>query len=406
MFSNVIPKSLNFFDDIEKLAGVSERQESYLYPETGNNAYGPQQSIIRFRFNAGMLDLRDSQWEFTATCSSTGGTYCRFSNGIFTIVNRVRLLIGSQPVIDTIYFNQIFQLWLLSMDPNFITTTASILWGVGSQATRNSDATNPNRFYNLNLSYVCELLGVVWPADFISDQISLEIYLEDPNRCIETDGTSPTYVVNTNQYHYGVFKCTQDYLELVNKKIASGGIMIPYKAYDNYVSSISSGISNIQNVIPFKRQCLLGITYCMRNALTVASPATNDKFLTFVNYPVYNSSRLKINDTYYPNDRVLNTYEAYIQNLEYWCVMHTEPVDYGTSWPTYFVLSQSISQNPRHIDINDVISGVDTSMATSTITAELVLNTPGTATNQEFQYYGYFYGVLYIKPNKTIQFQQ
>ena len=405
-FSNVIPKALDYFSEVEKLAGVQKRIESYIYPETGNNAYGPTNNIIRFRFNAGMLDLRDSFWEFTATTSATGGTYCRFSQGMSCIINRLRILVGSNCMIDTSNANVLYQLFLLGQDPGYLSTTAAVLMGYTNAATRNADATNPNRYYNINLGYICELLNIVWPADFISDQVCVEIYLEQASRCIETDGTNPTYVVNTNQYHYGVFECTEEYLALVRDKIANGGIMIPYKAYDNFVGNITASATNIQTVLPYKRQCLLGVTYCARNNTNVSNPAINDRFQTFLNYSVFSSSRLKINDTYWPNDKVNNVYEAYIQNLELWCLEHQLPVQYGNDWTNYFVVSQSVTQDPRHLEHNDIISGIDTSQATSTIMAELILNSPGAPALEEIQYFGYFYGLMYIRPNRSITFQQ
>lgn len=405
-FNNVIPRALDYFSEVEKLAGIQKRIESYIYPETGNNSYGPTNNIIRFRFNAGMLDLRDSFWEFTGTCAATGGTYCRFSQGMSCVINRLRVLVGSNCMIDISNANVLYQLFLLGQDPGFLNSTAAVLMGYTSQTVRNTDATNANRNYNINLGYICELLNIVWPSDFISDQICVEIYLEQANRCIETDGTNPTYVINTNQYHYGAFECTEEYLSLVRDKINSGGIMIPYKSYENYVGNVTAGATNIQVVVPFKRQCLLGITYCARDNTVVSNPAISDKFQTFLNYTSFSSSRLKINDSYWPNDRVNNVYEAYIQNLELWCLEHVLPVQYGTNWPQYFVISQSVAQDPRHLDHNDIISGIDTSQSTSTVTAELVLNSPGASVLEEVQYFGYYYGLMYIRPNKSITFQQ
>jgi hypothetical protein len=278
-FSNVIPKGLDYFSMVEKLAGVNLRSESYLYPETGSNAYNYQNNIIRFRFNAGMLDLRDSMWEFNATCSATGGTFCRFSQGISCIVQRIVLKIGSNTMIDTINANLLYSLFNLSQDPAYLTTTATLLEGYGNATSRNTDATNASRYYNLKLGNICELLNIVWPADFISEQITLEIYLENPNRCLESDGTNPTYVVNFNQYHYGVFECTSEYYSLLRNKINTQGIMIPYKAYENFVSTLTAGSTNIQTVLPFKRQCLLAVLYAMRNNANVSNPAINDKFI-------------------------------------------------------------------------------------------------------------------------------
>lgn len=405
-FSNVIPKGLDYFSMIEKLAGVNKRTESYIYPETGSNAYSPQNNIIRFRFNTGMLDFRDSMWEFNATCSATGGTYCRFSQGIGCLVQRLVLKIGSNTMIDTVNFNLLYSMFNLSQDPAYLTTTAAFLEGYTSQATRNADATNTARYYNLKLGNICELLNIVWPADFISEQVTVEIYLENPNRCLESDGTNPTYVVNFNQYHYGVFECTSEYYELLRGKIASEGVMIPYKAYENFVSTLPINSTNIQTVLPFKRQCLLSVLYVARNNANVSNPAINDKFETFLNNAVFNSARIKINDQYYPNDKVQNIYEAYLQNLEVWDKELLEPVQYGNDWVDYFIVSQSVTQNPRHLEMNDVISGIDTSLATSTITAEIILNSPGAPVLEEVQYYGNFYGLMYIRPDRSITFQQ
>lgn len=408
-FSNVIPQGLDYFSMVEKLAGVNKRTESYVYPETGSNAYGPSNNIIRFRFNNGMLDFRDSMWEFNATCSATGGTYVRFSQGIGCIVNRLVLKIGSNTMIDTCNANLLYSLFNLSQDPGYLSTTATILEGYGNAASRNADATNVNRFYNLKLGNICELLNIVWPADFIADQITLEIYLETASRCIETDGTAPTYQVNFNQYHYGVFECTSEYMELVRNKIASDGIMIPYKAYENYVSTLTANSTNIQTVLPFKRQCLLSVLYAARNNANVSNPAINDKFETFLNYAQFSSARLKINDQYYPNDKVQNTYEAYLQNLEVWDCEYLLPIQYGADWTNNFIVSQSVTQNPRHLNPNgaqDIISGIDTSLSTSTITAEIILQAGGAPVLEEVQYYGRFYGMMYIRPNRTITFQQ
>jgi hypothetical protein len=92
--------------------------------------------------------------------------------------------------------------------------------------------------------------------------------------------------------------------------------------------------------------------------------------------------------------------------LEVWDKELLEPVQYGNDWLDNFIISQSVSQNPRHLEMNDIISGIDTSLATSTITAELILGSPGAAVLEEVQYYGMFYGLMYIKPDRSITFQQ
>lgn len=392
-----IPQSLDFFQNVPIINKyVSKREETFVYPEAANSGYSPQNSIIRFSLSNGMLDLRKSSWEFYATASATGGTYVRFSKGITCTVNRLRVMCGTTVLEDIINFNLLYAAKLLSKDPAFLSTSATVLMGYGDAAARNTDNANPNRRYVVNLGFLSDLLNRVIPQNYMNSQLRIELYMEQAGRCIETDGTNPTYTINNNQFHYSLLKTTSEFDNLIQFPI-----LISYKSWENYVNQYAASTNNSQTIIPIKKRQMTGIFSVSRNQTDTNNPASNDKFQTYQLYSQFGNSRYKINNTYFPLDKVEDTYDSYIQMVDFWRVKYNQPIQYGNSWPTSFINAQNICQRTSADEADDYICGIDTSKDTSSVVSEITFNS-GVPALQEVQYYAQYYNVITINGDKSV----
>jgi hypothetical protein len=389
-----IPQSLDFFGTIPAINKyIKSRTETQVYPETGNSGYDQNNSIIRFKTLEGLIDLKNAYWEFNATTSATGGTYTCFSRGISCIMDRLRVLLGTTVCDNILNANVLYASKLLSEDPNYLSTTAALLMGYTAQAQRITDSTNPNRLYAISLGYISEFLEKVIPSDLIKQPLTIEIYLASANRCLETDtGTNLNYTINNNKFHYSVLEATQDFYGMIQYPI-----LIPYKSWENNTGVFLSGINSSNYTIPFSKKQEVGIYYLSRNQSDVNNPQSLEKFNTYQLYTQYSDSKLKVNNVYFPNDKVDGVNDAYVHMLDFWRKGLEDPCQYGTSWGTTFIIAQNICQRTSDKDNGggDYLCGVDISKSNSSVVAEINFLSPVPA-NQEVQYYGNYYNVLTI----------
>lgn len=403
---NGLPSSLgDLFSDVPLINKyVIDREETYIYPETGPNNYGNANSIIRFRLLNGLLDLRNSDWQFSATAINTGGTgtYVTFTSPIVAIVNRLRALCGTTVLADTLNWGLAYANKMLSEDPGWLASTATNLLGYGTHAQLITNNANANQTYVVNLGYLEEFLNKIIPADKLPSQITIELYLEtNPSRVIESDYTGGvfSYTISNCQFHYSTLKVSQAFENMIQYPI-----LIPYRSWENYTNQFLVGSTNIQTVLPFKKKKAMGMHYVARDMTNVATASFLGKFTTYLNYAIYANSRFKINSTYYPLDKVQNVYDLYMQLIDYYCVPYNKPVQYGTSWSTELLVSQNLSQeNSDEEETSQIISGLDISRDTSSVIAEQIFNTPGPATLQEVQYYLRYWNVLTINSTGRIE---
>lgn len=399
---NVLPESIDFVQDSVNAGGVVTRFDVFQRPETGTNNY-TQRDIIRIRLPGNMSDLRQSTLQFTTSITGGGGaTFTRFSKNM-PVIQRFRVLFGSQVVVDVTNQNLLEYLCLQQERQDYQTSTGIILRGTGDTTQRNADSLLTNRVYCLDFSKVHKCLDKVWPLNFIQEQMTLEFTLEEANKCLESDASGGTYQLNNVEFHYSVMNMSREFNDMLRSKLqTSGGLMMPYKAWTNYVNTqLQSGTNSIQAQLPFRNLSMLGVIYCARNSANIIDITSLDKFENYLNNSTFSNARLKVDNTYYPNDKLDSVQDAYTTYLEFWAKSYYCDTYAGADWTNRFQLAQSIAQHPKELD-QPLVQGVNVARAGTSIIAELEL-TGGSAVNQELQYFAHIYNVIKILPDGTLQ---
>lgn len=289
---HVVP---NYLAHNDTSVAVEAGREMVKKPFT-NFPYTPSQRLARLDLpDTGVYDFSRAFLAFTASCSATGGTYCRFSNGIHNLINRIRLLEGTMPIQTIEDYNLLHScLWEVGRQRGIDSTIAESLFGYGSQAQRNTWSTS--RDYRIPINLPCLLERVV-DFSMLNNIIRIEIQWEDPSALIETDGTAPTYTIEEVYLHI-------EHLKKMSPQYRSKirGLKGLHWTFDHWESFKTSLDSNRKDyVIPLVKQSLLSLVCLSRDAGTINSTTTNDKFEVY-NYNNLNSVRIKLNEELWPEE--------------------------------------------------------------------------------------------------------
>lgn len=298
--SVVIPDSVKFKTVKAGLAArrvpVKWRSEQQTYSSNGNK-------LVRIILPDGALfDTRSGYLSFDLAITTTGGAYKRVHSGIFSILNRMRILVNSKEVENILDYNDIYsKLWEMT-NPNLTTSNIAIQsLGFGTQAQRNVLGAAAST------SYACPLFGGVLntellPFDNLSTGMVLEFYLEDPLRCIETDGTAPQYTVTNVIFHMERLELDPSYRSFIAAYIRANGLQLGFHTWERNIAALTQGTS--QNiVINQKSSSVNGILNYFTLSTNSTVTTVNDKFLTWLPLGLSTYS-VNVNGTIFPDEPI------------------------------------------------------------------------------------------------------
>lgn len=343
--------------------------------------------------NTGIFDFHVSGLYFTMSVSATGGTYARVSNGIYTSINRIRLLVGSKVVEDINNYGLLHSIVNRFGNPNFTSSLGFALLGEGSQARRNTLAAGHSYFMNLILG---SLAAKPLPLYLMKEKVVLEVYFDNnPSNWIETDGTNPQFnVTNLNFYCDQILFDNQYESQLKSELDRTGSIVLPYVSWENYDNTMTSATSNSLQ-IPCRKKSLKNMMSVMRTSSTLSDTTVNDKF------EVYNNTNItlncvnfqsKINNDFYPQVATQASNEdpqAYVEMLKllsFWQGYAPEEYSNAVSqnfWIDKFAMCVNLTPEKISDDFNDfenTLSGVNTSDNSSTVLMNIQLAAVGFVT--------------------------
>lgn len=299
-FSTVIPDSVKFKPVRAGLAArripVRWRSEAQTYASNGNQ-------LVRIVLPDGALyDTRSAYLTFDLTLTKTGGTYARLASGVFSIINRLRILVNSTEVENIINYNDIYsKLWEMTV-PNLVTGNIGVTTlGFGTQAQRNvlgAAATT---------SYTCPLLSGVLntellPFDNLSTGMVLELLLENPLMCVETDGTNPIISISNVMFHMERLELDESYRAYVASYVRSNGLQLGFHTWERNINALTQGTA--QNIsISSKNSSVNGILNFFTLSSQTTTTTVNDKFLNWLPLGM-TSFQININGKIFPDEPV------------------------------------------------------------------------------------------------------
>lgn len=307
-----------------------------------------EQRIMRFRFdNNALQDFRRAYIVFNATITASGGggTYSRFAQGIWSVVNRLRIK-GQMELEDIHKYNLLYSLLHETMTEPDVDSNMGSLWGIGTTGDRNGWASGRDYCLPVFSGFLSQ--GIL-PLSLIHDKLELEIYLEEPNACIETDYSTYSYTITDIHLVYDRLTPSRSIAGQLQALVNSGQYAFFYRSFANYHSSLSVASAQVQ--IHHRSDVVDGYFTIMRTTSTLNSPTTNDKFLTY-NYNNCNSYQLRHNNVLVP-DEAIDTTDRAIQ-------AYMTLLRYLGRWKLRGVFTDAISLTPsayinnRFIIVNDV----------------------------------------------------
>jgi hypothetical protein len=272
--------------------------------------------IMRLEFpRNGLYDFKRGYLKLTCNCVQTGGTYVRFSRLISCIFYQVKVLVGNEELVNQRSFNlKTAQFWEVGRIPGsgIDGTIGYSCYGVGSQAQRNAWAAGHTYYVPFDVGFF-----TAQPVNFsaISKPVVLEITLETPGRCLESDGGSLNYSVTDAELSTEIL--TEMAPEYMGAVMRMGGWHWVTNDYDEYISEITTNRRTID--IPHVGQSIHAITIIMRDQNTIADPTVDDRLTTW-NYNDATSLQFKVNNDFFPERPYNATGEAtelYIELLKF-----------------------------------------------------------------------------------------
>lgn len=370
-----LPESLAL-NELYKYGGVKSRINNYFSAIPESN-YTPGQ-IIKLQYPMELIDSRSHSLEFTVTGTpGVGATYTRFNKDIRSIFNRMVIKFGGKTVYETVNQNLLFNILDGTYDYNWEDTAGLIALGTGNATQRNADFINPNRIYSVQLyGLSAEFLNKVLPLNKLQVQMTVELTLEIPSKCIESDGTNPSYTVNNVRMHYASIVPDDNWNNMYNNKVTSG-INYNFVSFDNFQTTtlLPAGTQSSTAILTYRYTSLIAIIMVMRPTANINNLASNDKLNTF-NFNNLSEAQVKIGGYNQPQDRQRNVPDS----LQMYCETFNlsmrsafiSATDFGTN---SYVLAIPLSKHPREWnDSNGSISGINTSIANN-ILLDIQFNT-------------------------------
>lgn len=242
--------------------------------------------------------------KMTVTTSKTGGTYSRVSLPAYSIISRCVIKCGT----TVLYDNDAEGLW----DAIQVYSDRSQAWilneglyhGVDSTSNRNTDYAAGKALY-LDLG-VIDFLTQPYPAykNDNSAELTIKFYLANASDCVETDGTTPTLVVDTPKLILDYVDLSNDQeMALRNQKTVSGVVYNNIKRQE-YILPASTTTQSIN--LNHRCKDLTAIVVCARIDGNLGDVTSNDKFTTWELDDLHNM-KLKINNKSYVFEEGLDT---------------------------------------------------------------------------------------------------
>lgn len=374
--SFVVPTSLKW---TRPKYGPRGTRKEFRLPAITSSYSTNSDKIVRFTFNnSGLVDFRRGFISFDLTLTTVGGTYRRLSQGVWSIFNRLVLKTGST-LEDIREYNLLHSL-LFECTKSF--DVQDVLgpdaYGYATQAVRNAKGLVTT---NYSMPLICGfMLSGIVPLGVLQQVLQLELYIDEPTKFVETDGTNPVVTLTNIFFHYEVLSLGDEFTAAINSMTMGSGLCYPFRSFTYYTQPVITANSNL--VIPHSSSGIESYIHVMRRSDTLNNTTVNDKFITWNKNDTFDA-QLRFNNEYFPLEPVkydgdeLQGYITYLRWIDSWRLAGI----YTKTIPT--ITAQAFNTN-RFVIVNQVethpdeglVSDKSTTMAGNNVFLRLQLNAP------------------------------
>ena len=251
------------------------------------------------------------QFNADGASSGGGGTYQRFENGIKSIIKEVRVFSSGNRILNPLFYNVKAAMEQgLNGDPDS-SLIGGMLEGLGTRSDRNTWCED-------NLKYVIyvELLPIakgtksinILPASFFAGDLKVEIFFEEPSRCMRSDYTTLAYNITNSRMRLDYILPSASLVGEMKALFQTGGFKLPIEERLYYSNPLNSGQTRYELNFAITKESVKKVLFAMRTASTVASGTTDDKLSTF-NHNSIQDYQFHVGGYNFPQD-VVNTTSA------------------------------------------------------------------------------------------------
>lgn len=321
--------------------GIAVYNEPYFWNPIDNGTYSAK-SNNRIRIDipsSDIWDFRHGWFAADVTITSDGVSqnelppYLRMAAGTWNLFERLRHLSNLSPFEEMYpYWSLYSWQWIFEQSETIEQTFREQL-GVGTQNERNSWAMNTGgtpatggvakRFiFPIDLGW---LTSGPFPAKMINTTQSIEVFLADPNQCIESNCGNLNFSLSNVELH--AYKLTNKFPGCINDYrgtsweegfcsfIKSGQYEVMLDYFDWYQNTNLTQQGSY--LVPVKTAAIQGIYTVFGNVQDISNPKVNDKALTFPKHAL-SQFQYKIFAKTYPEQPVDCRNEAF-QAYQFYC---------------------------------------------------------------------------------------
>lgn len=297
MFPTTAPKDLVYNDILMAPAGSRQWMETL-----ADN--GTQFQPVNSKFSVTMrsrsiLDFGQAFLNFQASCTASDGSPVFFTNGIWNIISRIRVVLGSYVLFDQLEKN-VFESfnYAFCRASNYDSTIGYSIQGIGSVSERQEWASGKTYAIPLNIPLLtseeiimANMQGIV-----------IEFYLAPATSVVCSDvTTAPTAQLNYTITNPRIRCHEVRYQDDLQQALVSlDPVVYPYVNYKQFSTQIVAGSGTFQYILPLKVQCFYRLICFTRPSADVNQPTVTDALTTDFSYNKCTQYQLRVDNDYFP----------------------------------------------------------------------------------------------------------
>lgn len=383
---------------------VSETQVVRVQPRDSSSSYvvtSSSNQTIRFALPRNIFGCNFSNLKFRFDFSIQGGTTPSCVNGIFSVINRLRLIAGGTTLLDEEQYGLAEWLRFNLYANSAITANSAIAFGIDSQVNRRTAAAG-RQYIIYPLNFLSS--NVVVPYAMMNNDIYLEFVLENPNACIESATAVTSYTIANPVLLVESVIPSEKYKSELMGMASANQLRYAFVGHNYYIQACASTNNNIR--IPETCRSLKGVYHGQRLSTVTGDQTSANK--RDLNYNATNLIQYKIDNTInMPPDPIQCNgvaIEQYLYSIEYFNGNAYDPYRWSPyNSPATFVSTAFIPAFAfeKQSDLNDnMLSGYDLSKSAGGIQVNIQMSS-GIANNQ-LELFTSYDAVLTINRNGAI----
>lgn len=301
-----IPEAFHVGHDIAKGMDI-KRTWLKLDPDAKQSSYAPGEKIIielpKGQSKGRMYDMLNGALRVKIAYTNNGTTpaYTRIEKGAWNLINRMRIMVGTEQIHDCTDYNMIRTfLWETETNTDVKASKVADIQGYSSTTNR---ALN-NKVWWIALDH--PFLNRVIHTGHYKDPIRIELTFEAALKCLESDvvGSSFTYALSEVKFYVPELSGNAQY-EAALAANNSYAVNCSWLKYYRAPGSIAAAETLVTDTFKQKYSSVKKIDHIFRTYSTLDNPVTNDKKTTWI-VPAITTIQYKLNDHVYPTEAIIS----------------------------------------------------------------------------------------------------